>query len=187
MLALMITKYCLGNCAVTMYWASWKRSSITEMCTSRPNTRSRYPLCQRLILDFRVVTADLFRSVLDVHVKSGRELSTEHYLLWPSQWLVTHGYHLTVTVYLHVATSTHRHITSLSIYLKFYHLSSILNSQFTSSTLTLWLKTIFNGGCYWEGLMAFLSGPLSGAICCSCLHRLELLRQAQEKDGNSGH
>jgi len=29
--------------------------------------------------------------------------------------------------------------------------------------------------------MAFLSGPLSGAICCSGLHRLELLRQAQEK------
>ena len=24
-------------------------------------------------------------------------------------------------------------------------------------------------------------------MCCSCLHRLELLRQAQEKDGNSGH
>jgi len=24
------------------------------------------------------------------------------------------------------------------------------NSQFTSSTLTLWFKTIFNGGCYWE-------------------------------------
>jgi len=23
--------------------------------------------------------------------------------------------------------------------------------------------------------------------CCSWLHRLELLRQAQEKDGNSGH
>jgi len=34
--------------------------------------------------------------------------------------------------------------------------------------------------------MAFLSGPLSGAIRCSRLHRLELLRQAQEKDGNSG-
>ena len=61
------------------------------------------------------------------------------------------------------------------------------NSQFTSSTLTLWFKTIFNGGCYWEGPMAFLSGPLAGTICCVWLHRLELLRQVQEKDGNSGH
>jgi len=49
------------------------------------------------------------------------------------------------------------------------------NSQFTSSTVTLWFKTILIGGCYWEGPMAFLSGPLSGAICCSWPHRLELL------------
>jgi len=35
--------------------------------------------------------------------------------------------------------------------------------------------------------MAFLLGPLSGAICCSWLHRIELLRQAQARDGNSGH
>jgi len=48
-------------------------------------------------------------------------------------------------------------------------------------------RRIFNEGCYWEGLMAFLSGPLSGIICCSWLHRLELLRQAQAKDGISGH
>ena len=96
-------------------------------------------------------------------------------LWWLSQWLVTHGHHLAVTIYLHVAPSSGRHITSLSISLKFYQLSSTLNSQFTSSTLTLWFKTIFNGGCYWEGLMAFLSGPLSGAICSSWLHRFELL------------
>jgi len=37
-----------------------------------------------------------------------------------------HGHHLAVTIYLHVAPNTDRHITSLSINLKFYHLSSIL-------------------------------------------------------------
>ena len=31
---------------------------------------------------------------------------------------------------------------------------------FTCSTLTVWFKTIFNGGCYWEKLMAFLPGRL---------------------------
>jgi len=30
------------------------------------------------------------------------------------------------------------------------------------------------------------SGSCTG-YCCSWLHRLEILRQAQEKDGNSGH
>jgi len=28
---------------------------------------------------------------------------------------------------------------------------------------------------------------LAARSCCSWLHRLELLRQAQDKDGNSGH
>ena len=88
-------------------------------------------------------------------------------LWWLSQWLVTHGHHLAVAIYLHVGPSSGRHITSLSIILKFYHFYHTFNSQFTSSTLTLWFKTIINGGCYWEGLMAFLPGPLSGAICCS--------------------
>jgi len=46
-------------------------------------------------------------------------------LWWLSQWLVTHGHHLEVTNYLHVAPSSGRHITSLSISLTFYHLSSI--------------------------------------------------------------
>ena len=108
-------------------------------------------------------------------------------LWWLSQWLVTHGHHPAVIIYLHVAPSPGRHITSLSIGLKFYTYHSHFNSHFTSSTHTLWFKTIFNGGCYWEGLMAFLPGPSWGAICCSWLHRLELLRKAQEKDGNSGH
>jgi len=58
---------------------------------------------------------------------------------------------------------------------------------FTGSTLTLCFKTIFNRGCYWEGLMAFFWGPSLGAICCRYLQHLELVRQAQEKDGNSGH
>ena len=47
-------------------------------------------------------------------------------LWWLSQWLVTHGHHLAVTIYLHVAPYTCRRITSLSISWKFYHLSSIL-------------------------------------------------------------
>ena len=33
-------------------------------------------------------------------------------LWWPSQWLVTHGHHLAVTIYLHVAPSTDRYIRS---------------------------------------------------------------------------
>ena len=79
------------------------------------------------------------------------------------------------------ATSSNRDpsATSLpsSLPWKFYHFyHPYFNSQFTSSTLTLWFKTIFNGGCSWEGLMAFLSGSLSGAICCSWLHGLEPLR-----------
>jgi len=28
---------------------------------------------------------------------------------------------------------------------------------------------------------------VGGRVCCSGLHRLELLRQVQAKDGNSGH
>jgi len=47
-------------------------------------------------------------------------------LWWLSQWLVSHGHHLVVTIYLHVALSTDRHITSISINLNFYHLSSTL-------------------------------------------------------------
>jgi len=35
--------------------------------------------------------------------------------------------------------------------------------------------------------MAFLPGRLTGAISCRYLHRLELLRQPQKKEGNSGH
>jgi len=38
-----------------------------------------------------------------------------------------------------------------------YHLH--FNSQFTSSTLSLRFKTIFNGGCYWEGLWPFSQVP----------------------------
>jgi len=29
--------------------------------------------------------------------------------LWLSQWLITHGHHLAVTIYMHVAASTDRH------------------------------------------------------------------------------
>jgi len=84
-------------------------------------------------------------------------------------WAPSSGDH-----YLHVAPSPGRHITSLSINLKFYHFyHPHFNSQLTSSTLALWFKTFFNEGCYWEGIMAFLPSPLSGAICCSWLHRLE--------------
>ena len=42
--------------------------------------------------------------------------------LWRlSQWFVTYGHHLAVIIYLHVAPSSGRHITSLSISLNFYH------------------------------------------------------------------
>jgi len=49
------------------------------------------------------------------------------------------------------------------------------NSQIASSTLTIWFKTIFNGGCYWEGLMAFLKGPYWArfvAVDCIALNYL---------------
>jgi len=35
--------------------------------------------------------------------------------------------------------------------------------------------------------MLWLVRLLLVRLCCSWLHRLELLRQAQKKDGNSGH
>jgi len=37
-------------------------------------------------------------------------------LLWPSQWLVTRGHHLPVTIYLHVASSSSRHKRKLVEY-----------------------------------------------------------------------
>jgi len=57
-----------------------------------------------------------------------------------------------------------RHLPSATSLLSALAWSSItylphFNSQFTSSTLTLWFKTIFNGGCYWEGL-SFLSAVM---------------------------
>ena len=52
------------------------------------------------------------------------------HLWWLSQWLATYGHHLAVTIYLHVGPSSGRHITSLSISLKFYHLSFILSLSF---------------------------------------------------------
>ena len=76
-------------------------------------------------------------------------------LWWPSQWLVTHGYHLAVTICLHVAATTLPSPLAWSSITYHPH----FHSQFTISTLTLWFKTVFNGGCYWQGLVAFLSGP----------------------------
>jgi len=53
-----------------------------------------------------------------------------------------------------------------------YH-SHFADSQFSSSTLALWFKTIFNGGCYWGRLMAFLPGALRApfiAVDCIALN-----------------
>jgi len=41
-------------------------------------TCCRYSMGQRSLIDFCIVSADLFRSVLDVRVKRSAELSTDH-------------------------------------------------------------------------------------------------------------
>jgi len=123
-------------------------------------------------------TSSLYYYYYQVALSLYKDKWTMIICLWwlsQSQWLVTYGHHLVVTIYLRVVPSTCRHITSLVSW-SFITYHPYFNSQFTSSTLTLWFKMIFNGGCCWEGLMTFLSGPLPGAICCSWLHRLELLR-----------
>jgi len=55
-----------------VYKYTWRRDSFGFL---------RFPFLKGSLIDFCIVSADLFRSVLDVHVKRGAEPSTDHHLL----------------------------------------------------------------------------------------------------------
>jgi len=121
-----------------------------------------------------------------------------HYMGISELLQFTCGDYITMTCYLwapttsdhclHVVSPPGRHITSFAISLKFYDfIIHTLTSSFLQVRPFPFGSRQFNGGCCWEGLMVFLSSCSTATTCYRYLHHFELLRQAQEKDGNLGH
>jgi len=71
-------------------------------------------------------------------------------LWWLSQWLVTHGHHLAVKIYLHVAPSSGRH-NSLS-----------MTIQYHPDTLILFLKLLWHATVSWEIQMCAVTSHPTG-------------------------